>query len=950
MFIIVWKKMVKNRWMTICLLFGSLLAVLAMCLVPMYTQGILERMLRKDFESFQIRNKYYPGTVTVDSQFFYSREDGKKTLAHYNKVLGMAEGDFLSQMSTPLLCTSKMVDSKSFNVTIREDNQIKDRSKTNSHLTALYGVEEEAVIVSGRLPNDTVDDGVIEVMVHEMSIKSKEWLLGKEYNLVLNTNENSTPIPVRIVGVYQFSNNALFWGRSNSDTNKRMIMNTKLFEKTFVTEQSGAYLGGINIIYSFDYTKIKMADIDRLVTVLKDNKTKLSQTQTYLSASMSSIFEKYKVRRADLTMVLWVLQVPLLLMIVFYIVMVAKQTVGYDKNEISVLKSRGCTSVQVMVIYLLQSMVLAAVAVAVGPFLAFFSSKLLGSANGFLEFIGRAPLPVVITGTIYIYALIVGLTFIIMMLIPVYGGINTSIVEHKIKKSRKGGIPIWQKLCLDVLLIVVSLYALNQYKTRQMVLMATGADKTDFPVDPMVFLASTMFIFGLGLLFVRVYPLLLKLIFFAFKRIMNKNLYFSFLTISRSTTKNNFIMLFLILTLATGVFDATCARTINSNEEDRIRYNNGADIRLTGAWEPYNSDGTHYMNIAPTIGLPPSNAEKPIYLYEPLIDPIKELDSVDTVSKVLTKKRANVYLGGKETRSTLMAIEPSTFMKVAWSRPHLNPYSTYSYLKALAQNPRAVLLTKNFMEDNDIKQGDEININYDDQNNIKGVVYGFVDYWPTFNPINTETKLGKNYLVVANLSYIQSISRLEPYELFISLSKNATTQQFYDEIESAKISVNNVTSANQLVTARKNDPMIQGINGMLTIGFILIMFVCFVGFLIYWILDIKSRTLQLGILQSMGMSRGSVIMILVYEQLFISLVSVIAGIGAGTVAARLFVPILEIATNASNQVPPYLIQTTATDYLRVIAIAFVMLCIAVVVLWRLIVKINITKALKLGED
>ena len=44
-------------------------------------------------------------------------------------------------------------------------------------------------------------------------------------------------------------------------------------------------------------------------------------------------------------------------------------------------------------------------------------------------------------------------------------------------------------------------------------------------------------------------------------------------------------MIFLILTIALGIFNARTARTINTNEENQISYANGADIVLMEKWD-----------------------------------------------------------------------------------------------------------------------------------------------------------------------------------------------------------------------------------------------------------------------------------------------------------------------------------------------------------------------------
>ena len=67
-----------------------------------------------------------------------------------------------------------------------------------------------------------------------------------------------------------------------------------------------------------------------------------------------------------------------------------------------------------------------------------------------------------------------------------------------------------------------------------------------------------------------------------------------------------------------------------------------------------------------------------------------------------------------------------------------------------------------------------------------------------------------------------------------------TDSQIYDYIWShAELQADEVAYLDQKIIESKNDPLLQGFNGMLTLGFIITMFVCVIGFLIYWILSIK---------------------------------------------------------------------------------------------------------------
>lgn len=156
--------------------------------------------------------------------------------------------------------------------------------------------------------------------------------------------------------------------------------------------------------------------------------------------------------------------------------------------------------------------------------------------------------------------------------------------------------------------------------------------------------------------------------------------------------------------------------------------------------------------------------------------------------------------------------------------------------------------------------------------------------------------------------------------------------------------------ASQNIITEKNDPMLQGMNGALTLGFIIIMIMCIIGFLIYWILSIKSRTLQFGILRAMGMSYGGVIAMIIYEQILVSGVSIFAAIFIGGIASDLFVPLFQTLYDAAERVPGFAVIPLRSDYIKLYIVIAAMLLVGFIVLGRLISKIKISQALKLGED
>ena len=708
----------------------------------------------------------------------------------------------------------------------------------------------------------------------------------------------------------------------------------------------------------------------------------------------SDILKDYESRSSQLQLVLWLLQIPVILMIIFYLFMVSQLNVEQERNEIAVFKSRGASRLQIMGIYALESLVLGVLTVIIGPFAGLGLCKVLGASNGFLEFVNRRSLPVHMTIEAVVYAAIAVAVFFVTTMIPIVPATKTTIVEHKQSKAKKKKHALWEKVCLDFILVGGSVGWLYYYNKTQEKLVAEGVTDTTATVNPIMFVASTAFILGLGLFLIRIYPYIIRLLARIGRRVWSPAQYVSLTNIGRSSTgRERFLMLFLVLTVSLGVFFANTARALNRNAEESVAYGVGCDPVLTEQW--YSSKIESAQQTTPQSASQAAqtgtkqtseesdeeDTETTIQYVEPVFERFEKLAGVENVTKVLRKddvtissnkmnvprqqtksddeeKTRDDFLdqsvdtsSGKSSTSNvqLMTIVPSDFSKVCKFEDRLLPVQLNNYLNALAEYTPGVILSSSF-KSYGLELGDTVECKWGGNEPFEVTVLAFVDYWPGLSPYKEAKNGGYMDFAVMNYDYVNVQTSMEPYEVWFKLKDGASVQEFYDSIDKAGIKPLTLESASQKTIEKKNDPMLQGMNGALTLGFIIIMVMCIIGFLIYWILSIKSRTLQFGILRAMGMKFREIIMMIVYEQLLVSGVAIFAAIFIGGVTSDLFVPLFQSIFDASQSVPPFAVIPERSDYLKLYAVIGVMLLTAFVVLGRLIKKIKISQALKLGED
>ena len=92
------------------------------------------------------------------------------------------------------------------------------------------------------------------------------------------------------------------------------------------------------------------------------------------------------------------------------------------------------------------------------------------------------------------------------------------------------------------------------------------------------------------------------------------------------------------------------------------------------------------------------------------------------------------------------------------------------------------------------------------------------------------------------------------------------------------------------------------------------------------------------------------ISMLINEQIFISLVSIALGVGAGILTSRLYIPLVQIAYASADTVIPLEIVAKGSDMAKLLIVVAVMVILCMAVLGVLISRIRISQALKLGED
>ncbi|MBU9712555.1 ABC transporter permease [Evansella tamaricis] len=948
---IIARKMINNRWLTVSLFLGLLITVSLVSSIPTYTSSVMHKLLVSDLEDFQQAENTYPTTYSFSINF--SKDDSIDQLDVLDEVENFQE-QMISNTGIPTIAELQILSTSPMRVS-GIDNSASTR--LSGRIMSFSGIEEHISITDGSLPSNKKEEGVVEAIVPERALLERDMVIGTTFEI----GEGDEKVIVKPVGTFTPNDPSHpYWILSADSYSRDFIVDEEVFRNELL-QNNKEFLETSRFVSAFDYSFIRSEDIASLLAldrIVNRETSALMETIILTDFPVADILKTYDQRSSQLQTMLWSLIAPVLVMLGIYLFMVSRLIIQRQLNEIAVFASRGAKRSQILLIYFIEMILLGTIALLIGPWIGLLFCHLLGATNGFLEFVQRTALPVEILPDSYLYAFYAVVASIFMVMVPVYFASKKSIVSHKQNLASSINQYKWYSIFFDLGLIAVSIYGLYTFQRNQQ--MISSSQGGDLYIDPVLFFLPAVFIIGLGLFVLRIYPWILRGIYKLGEKFWSISLYSTFLQVGRSAKQYQFFMLFLIMTIGIGVYSASSARTINTNMEEQILYQNGADIAIEIRWESTETvttasaydTGSASEELEAGTDEDSLNGERPEVSYiEPPFEPFLDLNGVEQATKVFHKEGVKAESQGQSIFSAqLMAIEPKEFGETAWFKPNLLPHHWYAYLNLMASEPSSVLISSSVSNGLGVKEGDYLTLQWSGSNQAEFVVYGIVDYWPSFNPNKQREGDSNPTLIIANLPYVQNVMGLEPYKVWLNVQQDSSRNDIYEQIREERIPVSNMNDVQPEIIDLKNSAFLLGLNGTLSLGFIISLFITLIGFLIYWIVTIKSRTLQYGVYRAMGIPMPKLLSILIWEQVMTSGFACFLGIIIGGAASQLFVPLFQYSFSSQTMVPPFQVIFDASDEMKIYIFVSILFIVGISILVILLKKIKIHQAIKLGED
>lgn len=936
-----WNKIKNKKWLNLCLLIGiSLLTALFIC-HPMFEKGADNQVLQRGFTNYAQENREFPAIM---------ERTGTCEVKEYKDVEAICERmDAYEEKWTGYVQTDVIASQQYISFAGGSANTSLGGRNYFLSVGWLSDMEEHIEIVQGEGFDAKLEtDGVYPCLVSESTMDTYGLVRGEQLEFTYMTDAAGNPIRFQIAGICKEADiTDNYWRHDLAYFEKQIYVSEDIMN--MLMEESKGDTVNYEVSILLDYTQITTDTAAEYADYIRQ----FREADYAYTDNILKTLEDFAVEKKTIRMMLLSLEAPCIVLLLLFIYMVSSKVLTSEEGEIAVLRSRGSTRMQTIGLYLIQSLILTAAGLCIGIVLGYAMCKGAASTDAFLKFVSKDVRLYRFTWAMLPYGAAGGMTAVLFMTIPVWKRSRLTIVEQKSINRYLSRRPFWERCFLDIILLGISGYLLYNFRKQQDTLALSVIAQEG--IDPIMLLNTSLFIFACGLLFLRLGNYLILFVNHIGKKRFGPAMYASFLQLKRTWYQQGFLAVFLIMTIAGGIYDANMARTMNYNMEERIRYNLGTDIQMSQNWR--------FKLYKDTFGEYRWEYEEPDYgIYSDLM----KQGICDSMTRVIEDHNVEIKANNLIVpQAELLGIQTKEFGETARLLDGVNKEHWYHALNALAEEPDGVIISENLAEKLGVKVGDTLIYSRyspideeaeEKMGTVDGKVSAIVENFPGYEQyVYEKDEEGaiterENYLIVGNYATIISEFRLTPYRIWMKLADGGTEEEIQTYLKEKGAAVESWTSVREEITKSRNSAMVQVTNGMFTLSFIISLIICSVGFLIYWIMSIKNREMLFGIYRAMGMGRKEINRMLFNEQVFSSFLAILAGGGIGALGTGLFVQLIALIYlprkhNISIQISIY-----ASDLIKlaVVVLAVVLLCYTIL---RLLLKnMKIAQVLRLGED
>ncbi len=563
---------------------------------------------------------------------------------------------------------------------------------SKAYFHEMEGFFEAVNYIEGRAPRQQIRESEDGSLVVEAAIyvnRSKRIRHGdKFYDLnvgdivaATSVSRASGVVKAEIVGIFDIKNQSdEFWlGSPNAILEPlppQVFGGADLPIVLFTEEDTIAQgVGPSNAGLPMSYSRILFTDGDKIADgrsgELVESMNRFEATATNeLPRSHALLGALSAVRGMDQKMLF--LRLPALLLaalavgvVGYYLFLVAGLIARKRELETVMLRSRGLSTFQVMKVQIIEATVTVGLPALISPLIAFFAIGFAGRLPVFESLTDGRNLPVELSVMVWVWALVAAVLSFVIILVPTLLVARSGISNIDRKRARPDSPPVFQRLYIDILVIILGGVFLLEISSRGVV----AADRDgDITTDPMLLFAPAMLLISVALIMLRAFPVITRSSAWIATQFTSASSAVGFWRLGRSPYWYAWPVLLIILGSGLGVMVGTLGSTLERSDREQIFYDNGTNLRLLPG-------GVH------------------LDVLQSDIDALNEVEGVNIATKAFRHK-AKFGTSELGLEFNALAVEADKFPQMAWFRDDFadEPLTELFELVGLPSKPERLIL------------------------------------------------------------------------------------------------------------------------------------------------------------------------------------------------------------------------------------------------------------------
>ena len=704
------------------------------------------------------------------------------------------------------------------------------------------------------------------------------------------------------------------------------------------------------------------------------------------SFRLLDLLQQYASRVSLVSIPVTILAVQIIALLLFFVSILVNMLLDRQMAASALLSSRGASNRQIFWSLFLQGLALCLAGIVIGPLASVLIVSLLVSHILPAESLRLAqealsqPRQVFTTigltagGTLLAALLTIGLV------VRYSSGLNMLTLRRETARVMRA--PFWQRYYLDVLAAVVALsaYGVSLYLAN----IAHEVDLTtqDLILAPLTLIAPIFLLFGCLLLFLRIFPWLLRLGGWAANRRRGATSMLALVQMARAPRQIIRMTLLLSLAVAFAIFAQVFSASQIQRLNDISAYETGAD---------FSGDVANQLNVQKLT-------------INQVLARYRAIPGVIAASADYTDQGETVGSSGGSVAIQLRAVERQSFEQTAvWdtrdsSQPLTSllarlPHAHQAQLPDGSQNwVVPAIIDQSLANQLQLHLNDSFSMSLDklSQATLNYQVVAIVAHIPTINSSTAASTsqvpggMIVDYQTFAQVYVIMYLQQLQQDSVALAAAEKAPPTVPVNHIwlntfndanslasvrsvlsaDTSRLALTNLYDRRQIADELQNDPFNLNILIILGIGGLAAFVLAFIGNLISSWLSVRNRRGSFVVLRALGATPRQIAGVLLWEQGIVYAGAIVLGLAFGIVLTSVAVPVL-VFTGLPSHGPMsnmsindiYLLQHAfpaqiiVPASLDLIFVALVLICfVALVVMVRAALNPSISSELRLSED